>query len=248
MNLPLLVDKKSPIPIYYQLKEQLALLIRDGTFPVGSRLPSELQISSELGISRGTVRQAINALVSEGRLERMQGRGTYVTHPPSAVLHLSELPFSFAEEMRQRHVPFTSQILSRETMPAEGRLLTKLKIEKGERVSYLESLGSVEGEPFVLAFAYLPETLCPGLLEMDLEARPLYEILEAEFGHRLARATRTIEASVADEYEAGLLQIPMGSPIHFIHSLTYLQDGRTIEYARLRYRGDRSRITLEVVR
>jgi len=247
MTIPLLVDKKSPIPIYYQLKEQLALLIRDGTFPIGSRLPSELEIGSELGISRGTVRQAINALVSEGRLERMQGRGTYVTRPPASVLHLSELPFSFAEEMRQRQVPFTSRILSQEVIPAAGRLLTKLKLERGDRVIHLESLGAVEAEPFVLAFAYLPEALCPGLLEMDLEARPLYQILEAEYGHHLSRATRTIEASVADEYEAGLLQIPKGSPIHFIHSLTYLQDGRPIEYARLRYRGDRSRITLEVV-
>jgi len=248
MSLPLLIDKKSPIPIYYQLKEQLALLIRDGTFPVGSRLPSELEIGSELGISRGTVRQAINALVSEGRLERMQGRGTYVTHSPPSVLHLSEHPFSFAEEMRERHVPFTSQMLSQKVMPAEGRLLSKLNLDRGERVIYLESLGSVEGEPLVLAFAYLPEILCPGLLQMDLEARPVYEVLEAEFGHRLSRATRTIEASVADEYEAGLLQIPIGSPIHFIHSLTYLADGRPIEYARWRYRGDRSRITLEVVR
>lgn len=248
MSLPLLVDKKSPIPIYYQLKEQLALLIRDGTFPIGSRLPGELEISSELGISRGTVRQAINALVSEGRLERMQGRGTYVTHPPPSTLHLSELPFGFAEEMHQRDIPFTTQILNREVLPAEGRLLTKLQLDRGERVLYLESLRAVEGEPLVLGFAYLPDRLCPGLLEMDLEARPLHEILEAEFGHRLSRATRTIEASVADEYEAGLLKIPRGSPIHFIHSLTYLEDGRPIEYARLRYRGDRSRITWEVVR
>src|SRR3972149_5289155 len=111
MSLPLLIDKKSPIPIYYQLKEQLALLIRDGTFPVGSRLPSELEIGSELGISRGTGRQAINALVSEGRLERMQGRGTYVTRPPASVLHLSELPFSFAEEMRQRQGAVTRRVL-----------------------------------------------------------------------------------------------------------------------------------------
>jgi GntR family transcriptional regulator len=248
MAIPLLVDKKSPIPIYYQLKEQLALLIRDGTFPIGSRLPSELDISAELGISRGTVRQAINALVSEGRLERMRGQGTFVTHPPASVLHLSELPLSFDEEMRERQVPFTRRILSHETIPAAGRLLSKLKLEQGDRVIHLESLGSVEAEPLVLAFLYLPEALCPGLLDLDLEARPLYEILEAEYGHRLARATRTIEASLADEYEAGLLQIPKGSPIHFIHSLTYLQDGRPIEYARLRYRGDRSRITLEVAR
>ena len=90
--------------------------------------------------------------------------------------------------------------------------------------------------------------LCPDLLDQDLTDRPLYEILEAKYGLRLARAKRTLEASLADEYEAKLLQIPEGAPIHFMHSLAYLDDGRPIEYARLRFRGERSRITFEVKR
>jgi GntR family transcriptional regulator len=248
VTLPLHVDKKSPIPIYYQLKEQLALLIRDGTFPIGGRLPGEQEISAELGISRGTVRQAITSLVSEGRLERMKGKGTFVTQPPSSILHFAEHLGGLAEEIRLDQTPFAVQILTRQIIPAEGRLLTKLNLQRGDKVLYLESLGSAAGEPFVLAFAYLPESLCPGLLEMDLEDRPLYDVLESQFGHRLARATRTIEASVADEYEAGLLRVAVGSPIQFVHSLAYLEDGRPIEYARLRYRGDRSRITLEATR
>ena len=248
MSIPLVVDKNSPIPIYYQLKEQLALLIRDGTFPVGSQLPSELEISAQLDISRGTVRQAISALVTEGRLARMQGRGTFVTQPPATVLHLAQRFSSFAEEMREMNVSFTSEVLTRKVMLAEGRLLTKLNLREGEKVIHLERLGTVEGEPFVLAFTYLPEALCPGLLDADLTDRPLYEVLEGKYDYRLARATRTVEASLADEYEAELLQIAVGSPIHFVHSLAYLDDGRPIEYSRLRYRGDRSRITLEVMR
>ena len=88
-SIPFSVDKNSPTPIYYQLKEQLALLIRNGTFAVDSQLPTEQSISQELGISRGTVRQAINALVTEGRLYRVQGSGTFVSEPATA-LHLAQ--------------------------------------------------------------------------------------------------------------------------------------------------------------
>lgn len=246
-EIPLSIDKNSPTPIYYQLKEQLALLIRNGTFPIDGQLPTELAISEQLGISRGTVRQAINALVNEGRLYRVQGRGTFVSEP-ATVLHLAQRFASFAEDMREMNIPFTSKVLTAKIIPAEGRLVDKLGLNYGDSVIYLERLGSVNAEPFVLAFSYLPEALCPGLPDKDLTDRPLYEILEGEYGLRLARANRTLEASLADDYEAKLLQVVKGSPIHFMHSLAYLADGRPIEYSRLRFRGDRSRITFEVKR
>ncbi|MDH3675713.1 MAG: GntR family transcriptional regulator [Anaerolineae bacterium] len=246
-RIPLTVDKNSPTPIYYQLKEQLALLIRNGTFPVDSQLPTELSISQALEISRGTVRQAINALVAEGRLYRVQGSGTFVSEPPAA-LHLAQRFSSFAEDMRDMNIPFSSKVLVGRVIRAEGRLLSKLGLTYSDRVIYLERLGWANSEPFVLAFSYLPESICPDLLDEDLTDRPLYEILEASYGLRLATATRTLEASLADEYEAKLLQIPEGSPIHFMHSLAFLDDGRPIEYARLRFRGERSRITFEVKR
>jgi GntR family transcriptional regulator len=246
-KIPFTIDKESPTPIYYQLKEQLAFLIRDGTFPVNSQLPTELAISEELGISRGTVRQAINALVTEGRLHRVQGRGTFVSEPTTS-LHLAQRFTSFAEDMREKNIPFTSRVLTGKVFPAEGRLLSKLKLNYGDKVIYLERLGGVNAEPFVLAFSYLPEALCPGLLDKDLTDRALYDILEGDYGYHLARADRTLEASLADEYEAKLLGVSIGSPIHFMHSLAYLDDGRPIEYSRLRFRGDRSRITFEVKR
>jgi GntR family transcriptional regulator len=244
---PLSVDKNSPTPIYYQLKEQLALLIRNGTYPVDSQLPTELSISEQLGISRGTVRQAINALVTEGRLYRVRGRGTFVSEPATA-LHLAQRFSSFAEDMREMNIPFSSTVLAGRVIRAEGRLLSKLGLSYSDNVIYLERLGGMNAEPFVLAFSYLPEALCPGLLDEDLTDRPLYEILEGAYGLRLSGANRTLEASLADQYEAKLLQVPEGSPIHFMHSLAFLDDGRPVEYARLRFRGDRSRITFEVKR
>ena len=246
-DLPFIIDRNSPTPLYYQLKEELALLIRNGTYPAGSKLPPELAISQELGLSRGTVRQAIGSLVNEGRLHRVQGHGTYVSKSPPA-LRLAQHFTSFAEDMREIDVLFSTRLLSQESMPARGRLLTKLNLSHGDDVFYLKRLGEVEGEPFVLAFTYLSEALCPGLLAKDLINRPLYDVLEQDYGLRLARATRTLEATAADEHEAKLRGIPLGAPIHFLHSRAYLEDGRPIEYSRLRFRGDRSRISFEVKR
>jgi GntR family transcriptional regulator len=248
MDLPINIDRDNPTPIYYQLKEQLALLIRDGLLAVNTQLPSEPELGDTLGISRGTVRQAIDGLVSEGRLRRVHGVGTFVTEPPHTSLFITQRFTSFAEDMREMNVPFSTRVITQRRIKAEGRLVTKLQIAPGESVLYLERLGRAEGEPFVISFTYLPEALCPGLFERNLADRPLYDVLEKDYGLRLARAERTLEASVADDYEASLLEIPVGSPIHFMHSLAYLDDGQPVEYSRLRFRGDKSRVNFEVRR
>ena len=190
------------------------------------------------------MRQAIASLVNEGRLLRVQGHATYVSKSQPA-LRLAQHFTSFAEDMREIDSLFTTRLLSKELIPARGRLLTKLNLSHGDNVFYLKRLDEVEEEPFVLAFTYLSEALCPGLLAKDLIKRPLYEVLEQDYGLRLARATRTLEASTTDEHEAKLLRIPLGAPIHFLHSLAFLEDGRPVEYSRLRFRGDRSRISFE---
>lgn len=247
MCLPFEIDKDSPVPAYYQLKEQLALLIRNDTFPVGSQLPPETMIGEQFCISRGTVRQAINALVSEGHLERARGRGTFVTEP-SMALHLVQHFASFAEDMQALNIPFSSRVLAKRVIPAEGRLVAKLGVRAGDEIYYLERLGAMKDEPFVLAFSYLPAALCPALLTIDHTDKSLYGVLEGACGLRLGRASRTLEATGADEYESKLLHVPQGSPIHFMQSLAYLEDGRPIDYSRLRFRGDRSRISFEVKR
>ena len=246
-ELALEVDKDSPIPTYYQLKEQLALLIRNGTFPIGGQLPPETLICKRLGISRGTVRQAINALVIEGRLKRARGRGTFVTEP-SVALHLVQRFTSLAEDMQAQSLPFTTDVRVKKVIAARGRLEAKLDVQLGESVFYLERVGKVESQPFVLAFSYLPASLCPGLFEKELTNRSLYSVLEQEYGLQVTRALRTVEATNADGYEADQLHVETGSPIHFMHSLAYLDDGRPVEYSRLRFKGDQSRITLEVTR
>jgi GntR family transcriptional regulator len=240
------IDKSIPIPVYYQLKEQLSLQIRDEIYPVGSQLPTEKAISENLDISRGTVRQAFNGLVSEGKLHRIPGKGTFVSDTATSINLVARRLTSLAEEMREKNIPFTSQILSKKIIPAEGRLLNKLNLNESDKIIYLERLGKTNNEPFVLAYTYIPEKLVSGIFEIDLMNTSFYKILKEEYGLNMGGASRTLEAALAGEHESKLLEIPEGSPIHFMQSLAYLENGNPIEYSRLRFRGDRSRISFNI--
>jgi GntR family transcriptional regulator len=245
MKLAINLDKSNPTPVYYQLKEQLALLMRNESLPIGVQLPPEIALSEELGISRGTVRQAINILVAEGRLERARGKGTFVTRPTNkSQLHqsVSSLELDIQDGDKELH----TEVLSRRLIPAKGRLTEKLNIATDDEVLYIERIAYKEGEPFMLIFSYLPYQLCPKLLDIDLANKSIYKSLAEEHGLQISRSLRSLEAATADEYEATKLQIAEGAAIHFLHNLSYLEDGRPIEYARMRIRGDRSQITFEI--
>lgn len=243
-----IINKESPLPLYCQLKDWLRGLMEGGVLGVDDQVPPELTLCEELGLSRGTVRQAINELVNEGLLYRVQGHGTFVSSPK--VEHsLGQRFTSLAEDMRGHAIPFQSEVLDCKLLQVGGRrAAAKLQLEPLEQVVFLERLGRVEGEPIVLAVTYLPAALCPGLPEEDLTNRSLYQVLEQKYGLRLDRATRTLEPAPADEYEAQWLNIQKGAPIHLMQTVAYLEDGRPIEYSKLRFRGDRSRFVFEVHR
>jgi GntR family transcriptional regulator len=243
-----IIDKESPLPLYCQLKDWLRELVGSGVLDIDDQVPPELMLCEELGLSRGTVRQAINELVNEGLLYRVQGHGTFVSGPK--VEHsLGQRFTSLAEDMREHAIPFQSEVLGCKLLQAgERRATSKLQLSPSEQVVFLERLGRVEGEPIVLALTYLPAALCPGLLEEDLTDRSLYQVLEQKYGLKLDRAIRTLELAPADEYEAQWLNIQKGDPIHLMRTVAYLKGGRPIEYSKLRFRGDRSSFMFEVHR
>lgn len=241
------INKNGPLPLYYQLKEWLISQIEDGVLQPGNQIPTEFALMEQYALSRGTVRQAINELVNEGRLYRIHGRGTFVSSP--RVEHrMAQVLTSFAEDMRDQEIPFSSRCLSRKILRTDEWLASRLHIGPQDRVICLERLGYAKDEPIVVAHTYLPLVLCPTLLEDDLTDCSLYGLLESKYGITLCRARRTLEPAVADEYEARLLQIRKGSVIHLMETLAYDVGDRPIEFSRLRFRGDRSRFVFEVGR
>ena len=236
----LLIDRESKVPLYHQLKDWIVSQIEGGELDPGSQIPSELILCSSLGMSRTTVREALNQLVAEGWLYRVRGIGTFVRDSqvePSIVKRLA----SFAEDMQEQHIPYTSKLLSREIVPASLRLAASLQIAPGADTVYLERLGSTEGEPLVLADTYLPRELVLDIVNRDLTDRSLYDLLEQAYGLVVTKARRTLQPALADSYEAEMLHVSPGDPIHLIKSVSYLASGCPVEYSKLRFRGDRSR-------
>ena len=241
------VDRDSPIPYYAQLKDGLRAQIESGYWRPGDLLPAEPELCREFDVSRTVVRQALKELTYEGLIVRRKGKGTFVASPKFTERQIQELSGFYQDMIDLGHTPY-SQVLRQEIIRASASVADRLALPAGSPVVQIDRLRFVEDVPLVLTTTYLPYQLCPQLVEADFSNRSLYEFLETECGLVLARGRRTIEAVVADEYQAGLLQVGIGAPLILLDSVSYLADDTPIEYYRALHRGDRSRFEVELVR
>lgn len=241
------IDKNSPLPYYVQLKEIIRVHIENGDLAVGNQIPSEPELCEMYDISRTVVRQALKELAYEGLLVREKGRGTYVSEPKISEGLIQTLT-GFYEDMLERGIQPVSQVLKQQVTAATAKIAAHLGLPVGTPVIEVQRLRFANNEPIVLVTTYLPFTLCPSLLEADLRQQSLYRFIEDQCGLFIARGRRTIEAVPADEYEAQLLQIEKGSPLILLDSVSYLEDGKPVEYYHAVHRGDRSRFEVELVR
>ncbi|MBS1251847.1 MAG: HTH-type transcriptional repressor YvoA [Anaerolineales bacterium] len=241
------IKKDSPLPLYFQLKELLRQEIEGGKWQPRQRLPSETELCQTFGISRTVVRQALRELEYEGLLYREQGKGTFVAEPKISESLMQDLSGFYEDMVAQGLTPVT-KVLMREVQPATGKVADYLQVEPGDKVIVVERLRSIDDEPILLVTTYLPYDICPELVEEDWGAQSLYALLEDKYGFELSHGRRTIEAVAADQYESELLSIEEGAPLILLDSVSYLEDGRPIEYYHAVHRGDRSRFEVEVVR
>ena len=241
------IDKSSPLPYYVQLKEIIRAHIDNGDWAVGNQIPSEPELCELYGISRTVVRQALKELTYEGLLVREKGRGTYVSEPKISEGLVQELT-GFYENMVERGIRPVSQVLKQQVTAANAKIAANLGLPNGTPVVEVQRLRFVNNEPIVLVTTYLPYAICPSLVEADLRQQSLYKFIEDQCGLFITRGRRTIEAVPANEYEAQLLQVQKGSPLILLDSVSYLEDGRPVEYYHALHRGDRSRFEVELVR
>ncbi|MEW6046678.1 MAG: phosphonate metabolism transcriptional regulator PhnF [Bacillota bacterium] len=241
------IDRTSPVPYYYQVKEALKYEITSGAWPPGSQLPSEAEICRTFGVSRTTVRQALAELFNEGLIRREKGRGTFVAEPKIRE-RLVERLTGFYEDMIAQGLRPETRVLDQCVIDAPRTLAEVLSIPEASRLVRIERLRLVNGEPIQLVVTYIPHDMCPGLEREDLEHQSLYALLEHKFHLRLARGRRIIEAIAASENDARLLGIPKGAPLVLLKSVSFLDDGRPLEYYEAKHRGDRSRFEVELIR
>src|ERR671931_385879 len=225
------VDRMSPVPLYYQVAQQLEQLIEAGEPPPRTRLNNELVLADQLGLSRPTLRRAIEYLVDRGYLVRKRGVGTQVVN--LKVRRPVELTSLYDDLSLSGKDPRTT-VLSLKTPPATDVVAHALGVEEGSPVIALERLRYADGEPLAVMRNWIPL----GLVELTpelLERRGLYQVMRAA-GLRLHLASQTIGARAATAAEARLLHATRGEPLLTMERTTYDDAGRTLEFADHFYR------------
>ncbi|MED4696163.1 GntR family transcriptional regulator [Peribacillus frigoritolerans] len=240
-----MIDKNSPLPIYFQIEEQIKRKIENGEFQAHDALPSEREYAEQFEISRMTVRQAINNLVNDGYLYRQKGRGTFVADK-KLEQQLNGLT-SFTEDMKARGLNPSSKLLSFEIIPADKKIASELHISLYAPVYEIKRIRLADDVPMALETVYMSANLIKGLTE-EIINLSLYQYVENYVKLKIDYASQTLESSIASELEVTHLATPKHSPILFIQRNTFLIDGTPLEYVKSAYRADRYKFTINISR
>ncbi|QDO38207.1 GntR family transcriptional regulator [Streptomyces sp. RLB3-17] len=234
VGLDFALDRNSPVPLYYQLAQQLEAAIERGVLSPGSLLGNEVELAGRLGLSRPTVRQGIQTLVDKGFLVRRRGVGTQVVHSQvKRPLELSSL-YDDLENAGQRP---TTQVLHNAVEPASAEVAAALGIAEGGAVHRVERLRLTHDRPVAALCNYIPE----GLLDVDtarLESTGLYRMMRA-VGITLHSARQSVGARSASPEEAERLDEPAGAALLTMQRTAYDDTGRAVEYGTHIYRSSR---------
>jgi GntR family transcriptional regulator len=226
------------VPKYYTYKVRLLELI-DGAAP-GTMLPTERELADTYGTSRTTVRQALTELVGEGRLDRVQGRGTFVAEPK--LVHLRQLT-SFSEDLGARDT--RSELIDLTDEPADAAAAAHLELPLGAIVQRIERVRWVGEEPLAHETARLPAEIAVTAAELA-EHGSLYRTLRERRHLTIAGADDEVETALATPEEAALLGTEVGQPLLVVHRTAWDERGRIVEWTRSVFRGDRFRFQARI--
>lgn len=229
-------DDHSPVPLYSQIREFLRERIRCGAFHSEGLIPSENDMVRAFGVSRITVRQALNDLQKEGLVFKIHGKGTFVTRS-KAVQSLMRVE-GFGEAMSTTGHRTHSRLLGHRMLRAGGAIATRLALAEDAEVMEIRRLRYLDHDPISLDVTYVPVDIGKRLIREDLASRDVFVILDNDYGFPLERAEVKIDAMNADASLAELLAVETGAAVMRIERLTFTANDRPIDFEYLYYRGD----------
>ncbi|MCC3358085.1 GntR family transcriptional regulator [Bacillus sp. REN16] len=239
-----MIKKSSPVPIYFQIELQIREKIENKELKPGDMIPSEREYAEKFQISRMTVRQAINNLVNEGYLQRIRGKGTFVT-VKKFEKNVQRLT-GFSEDMRSRGLEPETKVLSFKVIEADSLIASRLNVEEKSRVYQIERLRLADQEPIAYEVFCMSADLVPDLTWETAE-QSIFKYVE-EIGLNIISGTQELEAITANKREASILGIKAGAPILYIQQVSQLEDQQPLEYVKSYYRADRYKYRVEMVR
>ena len=227
------LDRSGPIPLYFQIATRIENAILDGTLPPGSRLENEVALGERLGLSRPTVRRAIQDLVDKGLLVRRRGIGTQVVH--GQVTRKVELTSLYEDLARDNRTP-TTQLLTHEVIGADARTAELLSVAVDSPMLHVKRLRLADEVPLAILENYLPEEFV-NLTEAELMQHGLYQVLRGR-GVAIRVARQNIGARRASAFESSLLQIDKRDPVLTMDRTAFDNSGRAVEFGHHAYRPD----------
>ncbi|ATO44706.1 GntR family transcriptional regulator [Loigolactobacillus coryniformis] len=229
-------------PVYIQIHNSIKRDIEAGKWAVGDRIPSERELSVTFGVSRMTLRQAIQTLVDEGILERRVGAGTYVAN--QKVQEKMSGVTSFTDIMLAQGKKPSSKTVSYHVASPSLSEKEKLQLTEDAQVLRMERIRYADDVPISFEVATVPEELVREFSKPEITSS-LYRTLERKAGLTLGGAQQTVTAQVASERIAELLDIKRGDPILRLRQISFLKSGEPFEYVRTQYVGSRFEFYLE---
>lgn len=230
------LNHDSPVPLYAQIRELLRERIVNGAFRSEGLLPSENGMVKAFGVSRITVRQALNDLQKEGLVFKIHGKGTFVTRA-KAVQSLMRVE-GFGEAMSGAGHETFSRVLGHRVMRAGASMSARLQLAEGAEVMEIRRQRFLDRNPISLDVTYVPVEIGKRLVKEDLVRRDVFEILDNDYGFPLERADLKIDAMSADASLAPILAVEEGAAVMRIERLTFTTHDRPIDFEYLYYRGD----------
>src|ERR1700720_1440776 len=233
-------------PLYARVETVLAGEITDGDLKVGDQLPTEDSLIARFGVSRITVRRAIQNLVSRGLVEIRRGKGTFAT-APKITQELTELS-GFVEDMHALGRKPTARVIGKEIVTADAIVASQLALTKGERVVRIHRVRLADGIPLSFDETYLPLEIGKKVITDNLRVEPIFSLLERKYNVPLIEAEYKLDAVAAETEVAAALKVKQRSPIFRIERTSYSTGSRPVDYERLHYRGDLVRFVTRLVR
>jgi DNA-binding GntR family transcriptional regulator len=235
-------NKAYPQPLWRQVADSMRQNINTGRWPEHFKLTAEEELATELDISRGTLRRALSALVDEGLLVQIQGRGTFVT-AKATDLPLAQRLVSLHELFALSGQNATTEVLRQEITAGREEVRDALAVGADEQLLWLRRRMLVDGEVLVLLDNYVRHSLQPGIERVDFATVPLFEAIERG-GLKIGWGRRSFAARIARSMETpALLTDDPEEPVLYLEQVTFLDDDRPIEYSDVWIRGDTLRVT-----
>lgn len=235
------LERKSVKPLYSQIYDHIYDQINYRIIDVGDQLPTEMELAEKYKVGRITIRHAIGELAREGLLIRKAGKGTFVA-PHKIERELINVT-SFTSRMEAIGLHANASVISQYTIDADHHIANELKIEEKSPVLYIIRLRFTNGTPVALEKTYISLGLCPGLDEIDLNNRSLYEVLNEQYELKPSESHKTLELAFASSWEAEQLNTIPRAPLFLMRATVYTKK-RPLEYMKSLMRGDKFRFQI----